>query len=1112
MAGNTVAIPAKLVPFVQGDHIINASDAETTGNSNVQTDLTTLFSSIFGWNFSDSVDGTNPGAGNVAFNNAVKDNTSVVTFNTQSASDSARFDEMLGDINIGDRLFFQEQDAINNSILFRVTEEPNTVGTRVDLTVTRERDQGGEFTPGGRLNTIFFFTGGDGAASLPAAQTRFLNNTAETDLEQTTVTNINDTVNDVLIWRRAALVTQVGISDPGTGLLISEANRQPNASNGDPVFNRESGTSVYDDDLANAYIYIGITTNDFNNLTLSETFLEARRAGELVFSSSLEDLTTPVVTIGQFQYRRTTNNQYHYINGDILTVVTRSTTTTGQEYTFNTPQGDFTQNIDDLPFSAVDSDFTGRVAGPSGNQELTAADTVKLTGLLVDTTISAEQPITVSYKNGEPTGDLADYDQTWDAANPVLANFGSERILSIVVNNNVTVTSVSGGATLGPQLLWIPRHYVYRVTLPAEAGSGTPTSHLPSGISETFLPTGFNENYKIARNNVVQSLLAAIDAHSSDADIATLESKVNALFPLTPNVIILNDWAGIYNPSVVSQEVTEATGYDSFIDYRSDAVRYESDGINYGTGAGVITYTGLTENLHRLFGFSIPQANEVTLTGSSGTANIGVDGVEYLVTFNTDLTTTASDFVTTHSAALSAAGVTVTSDAAVLRFVVDDPRTTLTITNAVNATGNLAGTVADIVLPRTLLWIVDGGTNIPFIDVTGGGNFRINRYRIEESAGTDVSNQFQFLTRTGGTDIVTTAGGSFSQFTIPNFPTGSTNRSRSLQIEIDVLVNSVDTGAGHFQDIALPALNTAATIQTFDASIYLGPLHGNRTVNVTIGYTLTAPGANLLVDLTLETAPGDVSVRFTQVNAIFNYTAANVQSRVDDFTSFSDALGVHTFTGAQELIVSFDPVIPQSPDVTGSIEAIGVALNTTTGVATQFNNLSLSQPEPLWTDIEVTNTVQFRSFAADHYLRHSEIATFITRAATQWAYGFALLREVTGHAVTEAIDLAAGSTLGGAPIVGTGIATTTIVNNQAVAPPTAQVYINDPGTGSPYNTTDFDYLYIELDDGTQVYATFILARVEADIRLQGAVRIELGTNNITSSLAGDLTVIGWSLP
>jgi len=82
----------------------------------------------------------------------------------------------------------------------------------------------------------------------------------------------------------------------------------------------------------------------------------------------------------------------------------------------------------------------------------------------------------------------------------------------------------------------------------------------------------------------------------------------------------------------------------------------------------------------------------LTLTGTSGTANINVDGDNYLATFATSLTVTATNFVATNGATLLAAGITVTAVAGVLTFKATDAIVAgITITNA---TTDLAGTLA----------------------------------------------------------------------------------------------------------------------------------------------------------------------------------------------------------------------------------------------------------------------------------------------------------------------------------------------------------------------------------------------------------------------------------
>lgn len=82
----------------------------------------------------------------------------------------------------------------------------------------------------------------------------------------------------------------------------------------------------------------------------------------------------------------------------------------------------------------------------------------------------------------------------------------------------------------------------------------------------------------------------------------------------------------------------------------------------------------------------------ITLSGTSGTANVAINGTNYLATFNTNLTTTGSDFVSTHGAALTALNVTVTADAGVLTFT-NATGNPMNI-SILNATGDLAGAVA----------------------------------------------------------------------------------------------------------------------------------------------------------------------------------------------------------------------------------------------------------------------------------------------------------------------------------------------------------------------------------------------------------------------------------
>jgi hypothetical protein len=86
----------------------------------------------------------------------------------------------------------------------------------------------------------------------------------------------------------------------------------------------------------------------------------------------------------------------------------------------------------------------------------------------------------------------------------------------------------------------------------------------------------------------------------------------------------------------------------------------------------------------------------ITVTGTSGTCNITVNGTAYLATFDTDLTTTAANWVTAHGATIAARwhGATVTSAAAVITIVSNIPGVSITATISAAVSGNLSGSAA----------------------------------------------------------------------------------------------------------------------------------------------------------------------------------------------------------------------------------------------------------------------------------------------------------------------------------------------------------------------------------------------------------------------------------
>jgi len=89
------------------------------------------------------------------------------------------------------------------------------------------------------------------------------------------------------------------------------------------------------------------------------------------------------------------------------------------------------------------------------------------------------------------------------------------------------------------------------------------------------------------------------------------------------------------------------------------------------------------------------QVETVTLTGTSGTANVTeAGGLTKLATFASDLTTTAANFVTAHAAAYAAVGITLTSSTVTLIFTAAVAGVSFDAPVVVNVTTNLAGTTA----------------------------------------------------------------------------------------------------------------------------------------------------------------------------------------------------------------------------------------------------------------------------------------------------------------------------------------------------------------------------------------------------------------------------------
>ena len=308
---------------------------------------------------------------------------------------------------------------------------------------------------------------------------------------------------------------------------------------------------------------------------------------------------------------------------------------------------------------------------------------------------------------------------------------------------------------------------------------------------------------------------------------------------------------------------------------------------------------------------------------------------------------------------------------------------------------------------QVLLWIVDGTDRIPYIDMTAAGNYRVNNYVAATTEDQTVRDQLHTITSTTGQTTLRPGTTDTTTFTITPFPAAARQKSRVLNVNIDIHVNGNDTFAGHLELINLPAENTAQDQQTFTRDIPLGPIHGNRVVRITMGYVLRVSGNDLIMDLQLISAPSDVTVVLDSLIVELNYTAPATTPRVDNFSILQDENGDYTFTGDNEIVITLHPF-----ENLNLINVVPVAVNSS-GTFDQLNDANTPIPAHHFGSVEIPDQTalsgfEFRTFAPEHYLSHSDLQTLLGRRTTQWCYGLALLRAITENAVTEEVDFTQG--------------------------------------------------------------------------------------------------------
>ena len=418
-------------------------------------------------------------------------------------------------------------------------------------------------------------------------------------------------------------------------------------------------------------------------------------------------------------------------------------------------------------------------------------------------------------------------------------------------------------------------------------------------------------------STVVQQKLNRQDGGSAidGQRLQTVENKLAVLYPLTPDVHKLTEFAEVFDPDRTVEGVTVTAGYTLMADFRDAATRYEQTGVTYDdTGTNIVVYTGLGNDLHRCFGFKVTAPSN-----------------------------------------------------------------------------------------KTLLTIFNGTEEIPYIDMTAAGNFRVNNFRHARQDGDVVRNEVHFFNRIEGDELLNPGEVNVSTFQIQNFPTGATEVSRFLGFDIELVASDGAELGGHLVTVPLPDTNVAQDRLTTSGSLSpIGVYAHYGTVNFTVSYTIRVDGANLEVDFRLVNITSGFNARIASVDTTLNYTAAATTTRTDNFIILQDFGSNYTFTGEAEMLCAFHPL----PDG-NSMEVVPV-VREADGTVVQLNDSTTVSPEGGFSKIQIPDDIDFRTFLPDHFLRHIDLAHLATRANVQWVYGLALLGAISDRQITQEIDFTQG--------------------------------------------------------------------------------------------------------
>ena len=143
--------------------------------------------------------------------------------------------------------------------------------------------------------------------------------------------------------------------------------------------------------------------------------------------------------------------------------------------------------------------------------------------------------------------------------------------------------------------------------------------------------------------------------------------------------------------NTITDTITCATAASVVYNIVATAPNGCTNTLNYTVNIGATVEECLAVLTARVFyddlkEFTVPYARRsVTVSGTSGSGNIIIDGTSYAITFNTDTIQTATDFVSTHSVALKNLGIELSnfgSNIVVNKYSATAPGVTFTNTSA----------------------------------------------------------------------------------------------------------------------------------------------------------------------------------------------------------------------------------------------------------------------------------------------------------------------------------------------------------------------------------------------------------------------------------------------